>query len=459
LKKEVKDFAEARLKAAFTPDAKETTSEVMDALKLHLKDKYGEDDPGQVGHGLDYLDKVGDEIVHSLALKENKRADGRKLDEVRSLSAQVAVLPRTHGTGLFMRGLTHALSVTTLAAPGNEELSDAMEGEGKKRFMHHYNFPSFATGETGFFRGPGRREIGHGALAEKALRPLIPAVEDFPYVIRLVSEILSSNGSSSMASVCGSSLALMDAGVPIKSHVAGIAMGLMSEKSGKYKVLSDIQGPEDHHGDMDLKIAGTKKGITAVQMDIKIDGVSLDILRDSFTQAKKARLEILEVLESAIGEPRETLSPYAPLIQVLQISPSRIGDVIGPGGKMIRGIIEETGIENIDIEEDGKVFVSGLDQEAVKRAVKWIEDLTHEVVVGEKFNATVVKIADFGAFVELLPGQDALVHVSELNDDYVKNVSDVVSVGDKIQVKIIKIDQGKISASAKNLGTDIEKKE
>jgi len=262
-----------------------------------------------------------------------------------------------------------------------------------------------------------------------------------------------------MASVCGSSLALMDAGVPIKSHVAGIAMGLMSEKSGKYKVLSDIQGPEDHHGDMDLKIAGTKKGVTAVQMDIKIDGVSLDILRDSFTQAKKARLEILEVLESAIGEPRETLSPYAPLIRVLQISPSRIGDVIGPGGKMIRGIIEETGIENIDIEEDGKVFVSGLDQEAVKRAVKWIEDLTHEVVVGEKFNATVVKIADFGAFVELLPGQDALVHVSELNDDYVKNVSDVVSVGDKIQVKIIKIDQGKISASAKNLGADIEKKE
>ena len=450
LKKEVREMAEVKLKEAFR--SKQDHMAIVGETREKLTKKYGEEYPENIAYGIEYLDKLTDGVVHELALKENTRVDGRKMDEIRPLSGQIALLARTHGSGLFMRGQTHALSAVTLRAPGEEELSDDMEGEEKKRFMHHYNFPPFATGEAAPFRGPGRREIGHGALAEKALAPLIPDIEIFPYVIRIVSEILSSNGSSSMASVCGSSLALMDAGVPIKKHIAGIAMGLMSDGKDSYKVLTDIQGPEDHHGDMDLKIAGTKDGITAMQMDIKIDGITLRILEDALKQAKTAREKIIEVLEGAVAKPRPELSQYAPSISAIKIDPKRIGDVIGPGGRVIREIIEETGVDTIDVEDDGRVFIAGHDKEKVEQAVKWVEALTHEVKVGEMFNAKVVKIADFGAFVELTPGQEALVHVSELSNEYVKDVSDVVKVGDRIEVKVIKIDEsGKIGASAKQL--------
>lgn len=461
LKKEVREFAGSRLKEALVQDknkGEENKLALLNSeLKKHLQEKYGEG-AEEIGLGIDYLDAFGDEVVHELALKENKRVDGRKFDEVRDLSASIGALPRTHGSAVFMRGLTHALSVVTLASPGNEELHDDMEGESKKSFMHHYNFPPFSTGETGFFRGPGRREIGHGALAEKALTPLIPSQEKFPYVIRLVSEILSSNGSSSMASVCGSSLALMDAGVPIKGHIAGIAMGLIaSSDGGEYKVLTDIQGPEDHHGDMDLKVAGTREGVTAMQMDVKIDGVSLEVLKDAIEAAKKARDHILTMLEGAIVQPREGLSPYAPIIQVLKINPERIGMLIGAGGRTIKEIMATTETE-INVEEDGSVFISGTDPEKVKKAIDWAEGITHEIEVGEVFKAKVVRIADFGAFVELTPGQDALVHVSELANDYVKDVNDVVKMGDLIDVKVIKVDdQGKISASVKQLDKKQEK--
>ena len=455
LKKEVREFTGSRLKEALVQNKDDGEENKLDLLnrelKEHLQEKYGEG-AEEIGFGIDYLDSFGDEIVHELALKENKRVDGRKFDEVRELSASLGPLPRAHGSAVFMRGLTHALSVVTLASPGNEELHDDMEGESKKSFMHHYNFPPFSTGETGFFRGPGRREIGHGALAEKALAPLIPSQEKFPYVIRLVSEILSSNGSSSMASVCGSSLALMDAGVPIKGHIAGVAMGLIaSPDGGEYKILTDIQGPEDHHGDMDLKVAGTRTGVTAMQMDVKIDGVSLEVLKDAIEEAKKARNHILTMLEGAIAQPREGLSPYAPIIQVLKINPERIGSLIGAGGRTIREIMAATETE-INVEEDGSVFISGSNPEQVKKAIDWAEGLTHEIKVGEVFKAKVVRIADFGAFVELTPGQDALVHVSELANDYVKDVKDVVKMGDFIEVKVIKVDdQGKISASVKQV--------
>ncbi|MDX1607939.1 MAG: polyribonucleotide nucleotidyltransferase [Candidatus Spechtbacterales bacterium] len=454
LQKEIREFSEEKIKQAIRAgDAKEGGKEIYkvhDEIKEHFKEKYEEKNPEYVQDVPEYLDKLIDELVHQAVLEEDRRVDGRGLDEVRPLSAQTSLLPRTHGSGLFMRGLTHGLSTATLDSPGEEELAEEMEGESKKRFMLHYNFPQFSTGGTGFFRAPGRREIGHGALAEKAVEAMLPDKESFPYVIRVVTEILSSNGSTSMASVCSASLALMDAGVPVEKHVAGIAMGLMMDNKGKnYKILTDIQGPEDHYGDMDFKVAGTRDGVNAIQMDVKIGGVTIDMLEKGLKQAKDARLQILDVMEKAIAKPKPELSQYAPVIEYLKIDPETIGMLIGPGGKMIKEIMAETNTE-INVEDDGSVYISGEKREEVEKASKLAENITREIKVGEEFDAKVVKIADFGAFVELVPGQEALVHISELADGFVKNVEDVVKAGERIHVKVIKIDEsGKIGASVK----------
>jgi polyribonucleotide nucleotidyltransferase len=340
------------------------------------------------------------------------------------------------------------LSILTLGAPGDVQILEGMEIVGKKRFMHHYNFPPYSVGEVKPMRGPGRRDIGHGMLAEKALLPVIPPSEEFPYTIRIVSEILSSNGSSSMASVSSSSLALMDAGVPIRLPVTGIALGLMSDKTG-YKILTDIQGPEDHHGDMDFKVAGTKNGVTAVQMDVKIEGISEDILKESLEKGKKARLQILKEISKTLEKPRPELSPFAPRILTLQINPDKIREVIGPGGKVINEIIEECGVL-IDIEETGKIFITAEKEEAAKKAVAWIENIVREVKVGEVFQGKVKRILAFGAFVEILPGQEGLVHISQLAPWRVNKVEDVVKIGDIVPVKVISIDeQGRINLSLK----------
>ncbi len=395
------------------------------------------------------MDEVSDEIVHENILKAEKRPDGRKLTEIRPIWCKVGVLPRTHGTGLFTRGETQALTVTTLGAPGDEMVIDTMETDEKKRYMHFYNFPPYSVGEVRPMRGPGRREVGHGALAEKALVPVLPSKEEFPYTILLVSEVLSSNGSSSMASTCGSTLSLMDAGVPIKKPVSGIAMGVITGKSGEYKILTDIQGLEDHYGDMDFKVAGTRDGITAMQMDVKIDGLTPDMLAVAVAQAKDARLEILEKMLSVIPAPRETMSPYAPRIITLHINPDKIRDVIGPGGKMINQIIDETGV-SIDIEDDGSVFITSTDETSAKEAVEWIRNITREVVAGELFQGRITRIMNFGAFAEVLPNQEGLIHISELADHRVEKVEDVVKVGDIVPVIVKEIDsQGRINLSHK----------
>ena len=375
-----------------------------------------------------------DELVHQKALKKEERVDQRKLNEIRGLSAETGLLPRTHGSGLFSRGKTQVVSTVTLGSPGMEQFLDTMETtEGRKRFMHHYNFPPYAVGEVRPMRGPGRRESGHGALVEKALSGVIPNPEEFPYTIRLVSETLSSNGSSSMASVCASSLALMDAGVPIKKHVAGIAMGLMSDEKN-YKILTDIQGPEDHHGDMDLKVAGTDQGINALQMDVKITGVNLKVLEDAFRDARNARLQILQTLKNAIASPRNELSVFAPKIDSIKINPDLIGKLIGPGGKTIQKLTQETETE-IDIEDDGTVNITGSTKEAIAMAKEKVLSLTKEAKVGEIYEgARVVKNMDFGSFLELFPGQDGLLHASEMPGKNLKP-------GDILKVKIKNIDQ------------------
>ncbi|NOQ67917.1 polyribonucleotide nucleotidyltransferase [Patescibacteria group bacterium] len=431
----------------------EKAGEISELLKDYLKEKYPEDfDKNGYGEVAKIItDEEIDKIVHEGVLKEDKRPDNRKLDEVRSISAEIGILPRTHGTGLFNRGETQVLSILTLGSPGDEQLLDSMEEDGVKRFMHHYTFPGFSVGEVKPMRGPSRRDIGHGNLAERALERFMPDKEDFPYTIRLVSEVLSSNGSSSMASVCGSSLALMDGGVPIPRPVAGIAMGLITDKEGNYKILTDIQGPEDHHGDMDLKVAGTEEGVTALQMDVKIKGVTLDILKEAFEAARQARLQIIAEMNKAISASRKELSLYAPRITTLKINPEKIKDVIGPGGKIINEIIAETGVA-IDIEDDGLVMITSKDSEAAKKAEEWIKNLTREVVAGEIFQGKVVKIMDFGAFVEILPGQDGLVHISELAEGRVEKVEDVVKVGDAIKVKVKEIDsQGRINLTHKGV--------
>ncbi len=395
------------------------------------------------------LKAVTKEQLRKMVTEEEVRIDGRKCDEIRPIWCEVGLLPRVHGTGLFTRGQTQVLTNATLGAIGDEQLLDGLGDEESKRFMHHYNFPPYSVGEVRPIRGPGRREIGHGALAERALSPVIPDEVEFPYTIRLVSEVLESNGSTSQASVCGSTLALMDAGVPIKRPVAGIAMGLIKENE-KVSILSDIMGIEDALGDMDFKVAGTIKGITALQMDIKVSGITREIMEKALAQAKEGRMFILGKMLEVISEPRKGLSPYAPRIITMSIDPDKIRDVIGPGGKVIRHIIDETGVK-IDIEDDGRVFIASQDEEAGEKAKKMIEDLTADVEVGRIYNGTVTRTTNFGAFVEILPGKEGLVHISQLAHTRVGKVEDVVEAGDPITVKVTEIDgMGRINLSRKD---------
>jgi len=425
--------------------------EIKEEVIKYIKETYPEDADKLKDIANLVLDDVCDEIVHKNIIESGKRPDGREMNEVRKISIQTGILPRTHGTGLFTRGETQALTVTTLGSPGDEQIIDTMEVDMKKRYIHHYNFPPFSVGEVRFMRGPGRREIGHGALAEKALVPVLPSKEEFPYTILLVSEVLESNGSSSMASTCGSTLSLMDAGVPIKRPVSGIAMGIIVGKDdSQYKVLTDIQGMEDHYGDMDFKAAGTEKGITALQMDVKVSGVTIDMLRDVLAQSKEGRGFILGKMLEVISEPRKEMSPYAPRIIIIKINPDKIRDVIGPGGKVINEIIDETGVQ-IDIEDDGMVFITSPDQASADKASEWVRNLTREVKAGEIFNARIVKIMDFGAFAQVLPGQDGLIHISELSDKRVEKVDDIVKIGDMVMVKVKEIDKmGRINLSMKD---------
>ena len=394
------------------------------------------------------LDSIVKTEVRRLITEEKVRPDGRGVDEIRPLSSRTTVLPRTHGSAMFTRGQTQALSVCTLGALGDVQVLDGLGLEESKRFMHHYNFPQYSVGETGPMRGPGRREIGHGALGERALEPIVPDEKDFPYTIRLVSEILESNGSSSQASICASTMAMMDAGVPIKAPVAGIAMGLV--KSGEnYTVLTDIQGMEDALGDMDFKVAGSEKGITALQMDIKVDGLSKEILKEAMSQAKKGRMDILNHMLETINDPREELSPYAPKIVSMTINPDKIRDVIGPSGKQINKIIEQTDVK-IDIEQDGTIFISSTDTSKIEEAKKIIENLVQEAEVGKIYLGTVKRVEKFGAFVEIFKGKEGLVHISELDDKHVKNVTDIIDVGDETLVKVKEIDrQGRVNLSRK----------
>ncbi|KKQ23433.1 MAG: Polyribonucleotide nucleotidyltransferase [Candidatus Wolfebacteria bacterium GW2011_GWC1_37_10] len=390
-----------------------------------------------------------DKLVHKNILESGKRPDGRQLDQVRELYAEAGILKRLHGSALFFRGNTQALAVTTLAAPGAEQLVETMEVSGKRRFMLHYNFPPYSVGETGRMGGVGRREVGHGNLAEKAVKSLIPSTDEFPYTIRVVSEILSSNGSSSMASVCAASMSLMDAGVPIKKPAAGIAMGLMSSEDGRYKILTDIQGPEDHYGDMDCKVAGTADGITAMQMDVKIEGITPKILEEVLEQSKKARLEILDFIGKTISKPRPEISAYAPRVLTIDILPEQIGEVIGPGGKMINTIIKETGVTTIDIEQTGRIFITAESLEKAQAALRQIQSLTRTFQIGEIIEGKIIKILEFGAIVDLGGGKDGMIHVSELKEGFVKKVEDVVKLGDIVKAKIIKIENGRIGLSMK----------
>lgn len=418
---------------------------VFDEVKGHFEDRF----PDQEADIVTVLDALVKEIVRHMITVEKIRPDGRQLDEVRPISCKVGLLPRTHGSGLFTRGQTQVLNVCTLAPLSEKQTIDGIGIETEKRYIHHYNFPSYCVGETKSSRGPGRREIGHGALAERALVPVIPSEEEFPYALRLVSEVLESNGSSSMASVCGSTLSLMDAGVPIKAPVAGIAMGLVTQGE-HYTILTDIQGMEDALGDMDFKVAGTEKGVTAIQMDIKISGLSREILAEALQQAHTGRMFIMGKILEAIDRPRGSLSMFAPRITTMHINPDKIRDVIGQGGKTIRAIVDETGAK-IDIEEDGTVYVASEDAKAAERAVEWITNLTKEVEVGEVYMGRVTRIMPFGAFVEVLPGKEGLVHISKLDTSRVEKVEDVVNVGDEIMVKVIEIDkQGRINLSRKD---------
>ncbi|WP_105979650.1 polyribonucleotide nucleotidyltransferase [Staphylococcus simulans] len=390
-------------------------------------------------------DLVKEEVRRQIA-DEKVRPDGRKPDEIRPLESEVGLLPRAHGSGLFTRGQTQALSVLTLGALSEYQLIDGLGPEVEKRFMHHYNFPNFSVGETGPVRAPGRREIGHGALGERALKYIIPDTQDFPYTVRIVSEVLESNGSSSQASICGSTLALMDAGVPIKAPVAGIAMGLVT-RDDNYTILTDIQGMEDALGDMDFKVAGTKDGITAIQMDIKIDGLTREIIEEALEQARVGRLTILEHMLQTIDQPRPELSAYAPKVETMTIKPDKIRDVIGPGGKRINEIIDETGVK-LDIEQDGTIFIGAVDQAMINRAREIIEEITREAEVGQTYNAKVKRIEKYGAFVELFPGTDALLHISQIANERINKVEDVLKLGDSIEVKVTEIDsKGRVNAS------------
>ena len=452
VEKEVKSFAFDMIKEAMYIMDKDERNAALDKVKEKISEEFSEKYEDKGADIKEVIYKTQKEIVRNMLLNEDRRPDGRAFDEVRSISCEVGILPRTHGTGLFTRGLTQVMTVATLGALGDVQILDGIAEQESKRYMHHYNFPSYSVGEVRPLRGPGRREIGHGALAERALEPLIPSESEFPYTIRLVSEVLSSNGSTSQASVCGSTLALLDAGVPIKSPAAGIAMGLItSEDLEKEKVITDIQGIEDFFGDMDFKVAGTEKGITSIQFDTKIAGLSNSCVKDALEGAKKARLHILGKIKECIPEPRKELSKYAPRTEIICIDPEKIRDVIGAGGKVINKIIADTNVK-IEIKEDGKIFVtSNNEPEGVKKAIGIIEGLTKEVVQGEIYLGKVTKTTNFGAFVEILPGKEGLVHISKLDFARVEKVEDVVSVGDEILVKVTDIDnQGRINLSRKD---------
>jgi polyribonucleotide nucleotidyltransferase len=450
LRQQVESQVKEKLIQAIQVEEKHEREDAIQAVKDEAIASYDEETEEETIKQVKNIleDMVKDE-VRRLITQEKIRPDGRKPDEIRPLSSRTHVLPRTHGSGLFTRGQTQALSVCTLGALGDVQILDGLDLEESKRFMHHYNFPQYSVGETGPIRGPGRREIGHGALGERALEKVIPSETEFPYTIRLVSEVLESNGSSSQASICASTLALMDAGVPIKAPVAGIAMGLVMSDDDEYTILTDIQGMEDALGDMDFKVAGTEKGITALQMDIKIDGLSQDILHEAMQQAREGRIKILNSMLGTIAEPKDELSPHAPKIITMTINPDKIRDVIGPSGKQINEIIDETGVK-IDIEQDGSVFISSTDSEMNEKAKKIIEDIVREVEVGEMYLGKVKRIEKFGAFVELFKGKDGLVHISELQIERTNKVEDVVSIGDEILVKVKEIDrQGRINLSRK----------
>jgi polyribonucleotide nucleotidyltransferase len=450
----VREYATVKLTAAIKTDEKLEREALIEQAKeetrTYFSEKMGEEFAGFAKSLEEILESIVKEEVRKLIVIDKIRPDGRGLDEIRPITCQAGVLPRTHGSALFTRGQTQVLTVCTLGRVSEEQILDGLGEEESKRYIHHYNFPPYSVGEVRPSRSPGRREIGHGALAERALVPVIPSEETFPYTIRLVSEVLESNGSSSQASVCGSTLALMDAGVPIKKPVAGVAMGLL--KYGEdFTILTDIQGMEDHFGDMDFKVAGTKDGITAIQMDIKIKGIDRAILKQALEQARQGRLFILGKMLAEIGEPRPDLSPYAPRIITFEIDPDRIRDVIGPGGKMIRKIIEETGTE-IDIEDDGRVFIAAVDAIAGQKAQEIIKRLTSDVEIGASYLGKVTRLMNFGAFVEVLPGKEGLVHISQLAKERVAKVEDVVNVGDEIMVKVVEIDkQGRINLSRKAL--------
>jgi polyribonucleotide nucleotidyltransferase len=442
----VSEYLALRLdQAAFGPD-KAAREASTDELRKKTIAELGERFPEHIDILGKLFDKKLKDRVRERIVDEGVRIDGRGLKDVREITVEVGVLPRTHGSGLFTRGQTQALTIATLGSMSDKQKIDGLGLEEFKRYMHHYNFPPFSVGEARPLRGPGRREIGHGALAERALLAVIPSVDEWPYTMRLVSEILSSNGSTSMASVCGSTLSLMDAGVPIKAPVAGIAMGLVT-REGKFAVLTDIQGVEDNLGDMDFKVAGTKDGITALQMDIKIKGLPHEILAQALEQAREARLFVLDKMLAVLPQPRTELSPYAPRITTIHINPDKIRDIIGPGGKMIRKITEETGAQ-IDVEDDGRVFIAAVDQEGGQKAIDWIKGLTDEVEVGRIYKGKVVRIMPFGAFVEVIPNQDGLVHISKLTDHRVERVEEVANVGDEIVVKAVEIDsQGRLNLS------------
>lgn len=450
LESKVRAYAQDRLDTATRNSDKLMRDADIAAIKAETVEHFIEEYPEAAKEISQILYKIEKGIVRHMITHEKIRPDGRALDEVRPVSCEVGILPRTHGSGLFTRGQTQVLTVTTLGSIGDEQIIDGLGPETTKHYLHHYNFPGYSVGEARPMRSPGRREIGHGALAERALVPMIPSIEDFPYTIRLVSEILESNGSSSMGSVCGSTLSLMCAGVPIKRPVSGVAMGLVRD-GDDYSILTDIQGMEDALGDMDFKVAGTTKGITAIQMDIKIAGITRDILASALAQAKQGRAFILEKMLACIDKPAAELSPYAPRVEVITIDIDKIRDVIGTGGKVVRKIIDETGVD-VDIHEDGNIFITSPNMEAMDRARKMIEDIVREVEVGEVYTGRVTRFLKFGAFVELLPGKEGLCHISQLAKHRVESVEDVVKIGDQLEVKVIEIDEkGRINVSHKAL--------
>ncbi|MFY9286759.1 MAG: polyribonucleotide nucleotidyltransferase [Tissierellaceae bacterium] len=457
LEEKIIEYGTESLIEAINTVEKQEREEKIDEVSNKIFEHFIEEYPDNEADIKEVIDSIIKKEVRRLIL-EGIRPDNRKPDEIRPISCEVGILPRTHGSGLFTRGQTQVLTVTTLGASSDVQILDGLGEEESKRYMHHYNFPPYSVGETRPIRGPGRREIGHGALAERALEPVIPSVDEFPYTIRLVSEVLSSNGSSSQASVCGSTLSLLDAGVPIKASVAGIAMGLIKEEE-KTAILADIQGMEDHLGDMDFKVAGTREGITAIQMDIKIAGIDREILKEALKKAREGRLFILSKMEEAIASPRPELSKYAPKIFTMNIDPDKIREVIGPGGKVINKIIDETGVK-IDIDDDGRIDIAAENAESGNKAIKMIEDIVRDVEVGEVYMGKVVKITSFGAFLEVLNGKEGLLHISNISKERVKRVEDVLKVGDEVMVKVTDIDkQGRINLNRKVLLSDEPEKD